>query len=102
MFVTQATELATYFREQADPDGNRCWRSKGPRLILYLEYHLECAARLQELTELQNDPLFPPVKFHIQWVRDKLLNGWRFGPKKQFVEDTSMFDSIYHTSGLNS
>jgi hypothetical protein len=75
-------QLATYFREQADPDGNRCWRSKGPRPILYLEYHLECAARLQELTELQNDPLFPPVKFHIQWVRDKLLNGWKFDPKK--------------------
>ena len=39
--------LATYFWDQADPDGNLSWRGKGARPILYLEYHLEHASRLQ-------------------------------------------------------
>jgi hypothetical protein len=78
-------ELATYFRNQADPDGNQSWKGRVPRPILYLEFHLELAGRLQELDELQNDPLFPPVKFHMEWVRERLLNGWRFG-----IRDTSL------------
>ncbi|MFH1197780.1 MAG: RyR domain-containing protein [bacterium] len=71
--------LATYFWKKADPYANRTWLSKGPRPILCLEFHLELAGRLEELNKIQNDPLFPPVKFHIKWMSEKLLNGWRFG-----------------------
>ena len=52
------SDIATYFRELADPEGNQTWKGNNPRPFLQVMFHLVGAQRSEELCQTLCDLRF--------------------------------------------
>jgi WD40 repeat protein len=75
------SDIATYFRGLADPEGTKSWKSGNPRPFLELAFHLAGAQRLDELCETLRDIRFVDARCRHSQVYE-LIDEYAFAAKR--------------------